>query len=150
MIKPINMMLKANTTRVLALQIPAYQKEAELIGFFDLPPLKDTVETLKTCGETFYGYYEKEVLCGVVSFKIGQDFLDIHRLMVHPQHFRKGIAGKLLDFVTSHEKNITKLIVATGSENFPALKLYQKYGFQKSEEFKTAEGLSITTFEKRL
>lgn len=150
LITQIDMTLRANAARMLALQIPAYQKEAELIHFHDLPPLKDTIETIQTCGETFYGFYQNEKLCGAVSYKIGQGVLDIHRLMVHPQHFRKGIAGKLLHFIISHEKNITKVIVATGSENIPALKFYQKYSFQKSCEFKTAEGLSITAFEKKL
>lgn len=37
------------------LQHMAYRLEAKIIGFQDIPPLLDTMETLQNCGETFYG-----------------------------------------------------------------------------------------------
>jgi ribosomal protein S18 acetylase RimI-like enzyme len=64
--------------------------------------------------------------------------------------YRTNAAALLTLQVPAYEKGITKVIVATGSQNIPALNFYQKNGFQKSGEFKTAEGLSITAFEKRL
>ena len=96
---------------VLNIQIPSYMIEAELINFYEIPPLKDTVDTLQQCGETFYGYYLNEELSGVISIKIANGVLDIHRLMVHPKHFRKGIAKMLLDFIERCEKGIERIIV---------------------------------------
>jgi GNAT superfamily N-acetyltransferase len=40
--------------------------------------------------------------------------MDIHRLMVHPKHFRKGIAKLLLEFIESNEEDIETIIVSTG------------------------------------
>ncbi|WP_369821945.1 GNAT family N-acetyltransferase [Sporosarcina sp. P33] len=77
---------------VLAVQLPSYLAEAELIGCFDLPPLQDTVHSLQQSGETFYGYYTNGELCGVISIQTDGEVMEIQRLIVHPAHFRKGIA----------------------------------------------------------
>ena len=55
--------------------------------------------------------------------------LDIHRLIVHPNHFRRGIAQHLLEFVLKLELNAKSYIVQTGALNLPAIGLYQKLGF---------------------
>jgi hypothetical protein len=31
--------------------------EANIIGSYAIPPLKDTVDKLQQCGESFFGYY---------------------------------------------------------------------------------------------
>ncbi|MFJ7935376.1 GNAT family N-acetyltransferase [Sporosarcina sp. NPDC096371] len=134
---------------VLSVQLASYKVEAELIDCYDIPPLRDTVSTLQRCGETFYGYYVDGELGGVISVKIEGDIIDIHRLMVHPKHFRKGIAKRLLDFIESHGEGDETLIVSTGSKNTPAISFYKKSGFVKMGEVKVKEGLSITSFEKK-
>lgn len=92
MIKKIDITNPGISKEVLNIQIPSYKIEAEIIDFYDIPPLKDTVHSLQQCGETFFGYYLNDELCGVISIKIDDGIIDIHRLMVHPYHFRKGIA----------------------------------------------------------
>ncbi|MFF3099807.1 GNAT family N-acetyltransferase [Viridibacillus arvi] len=133
---------------VLNIQIPSYKVEAEIIGFYEIPPLKDTVYTLQHCGETFFGYYENEELCGVISIKVDDD-VDIHRLIVHPNHFRKGIAQLLLNFIET-KFQIETIKVATGSKNIPAVSFYKKNGFRNIKEVIVNEQLSLTFFEKKL
>lgn len=89
MIKKIDITNPKLAKEVLNIQIPSYNVEAEIIDYYELPPLKDTVETLQQCEETFFGYYVNEELCGVISMKVDNGIIDIHRLMVHPKHFRK-------------------------------------------------------------
>ncbi len=103
---------------------------------------------LKHCGETFFGYFLGEELCGAISFKIEKDVMDIHRLIVHPQFFRKGIAKMLLDFIESNLEDIENIIVSTGSKNIPALNFYKKNGFTKIGETRVNERLSLTSFKK--
>lgn len=150
MIKKIDITDPKIAEEVLSVQLPSYQVEAELIGFHDIPPLKDTVSTLQRCGENFYGCYVDGELGGVISIKVEEELIDIHRLMVHPKHFRKGIAKRLLEFIGSDGEGEGKLIVSTGSKNAPAIYLYEKSGFVKTGEVKVMEGLSITSFEKKL
>lgn len=135
---------------VLQLQLLSYKVEADLIGFYEIPPLKDTIESLQQCGETFFGYYIDNELGGAISYKNENGELDIHRLMVHPNHFRKGIAGELLQYIQTNEVGFETIIVATGSKNAPAVKFYQYNGFQITEERTVAEGVSLTFFKKTM
>ncbi|PAF34021.1 GNAT family N-acetyltransferase, partial [Terribacillus saccharophilus] len=88
MIKKIDIRNIKCAADVLNIQIPSYKVEAEIIGTYDIPPLKDTVYTLQHCGENFFGYYENGNLYGVVSIKVDDVVVDIHRLIVHPNQFR--------------------------------------------------------------
>lgn len=148
-IRQIDITNEETAREVLGIQLPSYKIEAALIEFYGIPPLKDTVETLMECGETFLGYYEDGNLCGAVSFKTENEVIDIHRLMVNPEHFRKGIARRLLQEVEKAAESATAMIVSTGSKNKPAIQLYEKIGFHKVKEEQLPEGLSITHFKKR-
>ncbi|MFX3633410.1 MAG: GNAT family N-acetyltransferase [Candidatus Pristimantibacillus sp.] len=134
---------------VLDVQLPSYRIEAQIIDYEEIPPLKDTVETLQQCGESFYGYYAGNELTGVISFKIEEDVIDIHRLVVHPNHFRQGIAKKLLDYVEGLKIKRNKIIVSTGTKNTPAVNFYLKNGFVIVKEIKVSEQLSLTSLEKQ-
>lgn len=149
MIKEINIKDRKAAEQVLSVQLPAYKIEAEIIGCPDLPPLKDTADGLRITGETFFGYFIGEKLCGVISFKEENNVLDIHRLIVHPEHFRKGIAQKLLNFIELWPM-IEKMIVTTGSKNTPAVAFYLKNGFKELKKMEINEALTITAFEKYL
>lgn len=148
MIKEIEIDKKREAETVLNLQIPAYKVEADIIGSDEIPPLKDTVETIQSCEETFYGYYLHEELCGAISVKVTDEEVDIHRLIVHPDHFRKGIAQKLLDFVENQFQNRV-LKVATGAKNTPAVQFYEKNGFEKRKEVTVSKEITLTFFERR-
>ena len=149
MIKVIDISNSKNAEDVLNIQIPSYKVEAEIIGSYEIPPLKDTIYTLQHCGETFFGYYENEELCGVISIKVDDDDVDIHRLIVHPNHFRKGIAQLLLNFIET-KFQIETIKVATGSKNIPAVSFYKKNRFRNIKEAIVNEQLSLTFFEKKL
>ena len=150
MIKKIDITNHKLAEEVFNIQILSYKVEAEIIGFHDIPPLRDTVESLQQCGETFYGYYSNGWLCGVVSIKTDKCVIDIHRLMVHPNHFRKGIAKKLLNFVEGNKEKFKTIIVSTGTKNEPAVAFYLKNGFSKTGEERVTERLSLTSFKKEI
>jgi len=136
--------------QVFALQKKSYRVEAELIGTDKIPPLMESLDEFIACGETFFGFYDNEEIVAAISFKREDEVVDIHRMMVHPNHFRKGFARQLLIYLVKHESDAQKLIVSTGSANTPALNLYGKLGFKKARETVVAEGLSLTHFCKSL
>lgn len=148
MIKQIDITNPKVAEEVLNVQIPSYTVEAELIDFYEIPPLKETVDTLQQCGETFFGYYLNEELCGAISIKMDHLVLDIHRLIVHPKHFRKGIAKKLLEFIERNYDGVESIIVSTGAKNTPAITLYEKNGFSKIGKIRINEQLTLYSFKK--
>lgn len=136
-------------SRILEIQLPSYRVEAELIGFDGIPALQDTVETLMACGEAFYGYMIGDDLAGAVSYKDEDGVRHFHRLIVDPNHFRKGIGNQLVQYVLEHAPSeITKYIVSTGQLNHPAKSLYIKHGFVQQQELEVGPGVFLTFFEK--
>jgi len=148
MIQALQLSNQAVAQEILALQLPAYRVEAEIIGSDAIPALRDTVESLMSCGETFYGWVEEGELAGAIAYKIEDGALDIHRLIVHPNHFRKGIGRKLLQYVLQDHAHLKKFIVATGAKNVPAIQLYLSEGFIEVGGFEPVPGLPITNLEK--
>ncbi|WP_449623072.1 GNAT family N-acetyltransferase [Robertmurraya sp. Marseille-Q9965] len=134
---------------VLSLQRQAYKIEAAYIGTEDIPPLKETMEELLQCGEEFIGYFVEDTLAGVLSYKFTKGVIDIHRVMVHPSFFRRGIAGSLIHYIEDKTDSAEFVIVSTGAENAPAVKLYQNLGFEVLDQSVFGD-LVVTNFKKKL
>ncbi|WP_100372049.1 GNAT family N-acetyltransferase [Bacillus sp. FJAT-45037] len=149
MIKQLKITDQKVAREVLHVQTPAYKEEARIIEYLDIPPLNDTVSDLQQSDETYYGYYIKEKLCGVISIKITNDILNIHRLVVHPEHFRKGISKQLLHHIEEDREGIQEINVSTGKKNIPAIKLYEQSGFKYVGEEHVNERLSLALFAKK-
>lgn len=148
MIKRLDIKDTYTTEQIVDLQKQAYILEAELIDFYDIPPLKDTIDTLKQCDEIFYGYYADDVLAGLISYKLEEEVLDIYRVAVRPEYFRRGIARQMIEFVGSINNGIKRIIVSTGLKNQPAVSLYLRLGFKKVREVEVTEDVYIACFEK--
>jgi len=135
-------------TSILSIQIPAYEIEAKYINSTAIPRLYDTVPDIQSCDEIFYGYFYEDTLAGFISFKIEKDEVDIHRLVVSPDYFHKGIATKLLLYVFDMFSPSKTYIVQTGKENTPALSLYKKHGFIEVKEIILPDGVVLTSLKK--
>jgi ribosomal protein S18 acetylase RimI-like enzyme len=98
--------------------------------------------------ETFFGFDVRGEVVAALSYKRDDEIVDIHRLMVHPNHFRKGIANQLLADLEKVETGVQKIIVSTGSSNKPAVNLYKKLGFKEVGEIVVGEGVSLSQFLK--
>ncbi|AJS60114.1 GNAT family N-acetyltransferase [Paenibacillus sp. IHBB 10380] len=143
---------EGTVNQIWRLQQVAYRLEAEKIGFIDIPPLLDTYETLRDCGEHFYGEMDDdgELLGAIAVLSEGEGTLTLTRMMVSPGHFRKGIAGRLIQYVLSKYSDIPLFIVSTGTRNDPAFSLYLKYGFIPFDKYEVAPNVELTTFHRRL
>lgn len=139
---------------LLSLQLASYRVEANLIGFDDIPPLKDGIQSIREAEETFYGFFihenDERRLAGAISYSREGTIVTICRMMVHPNFFRRGTARSLLQHIlVEQQKNgATRFIVSTGSENLPAIRLYESFGFTVRRVFTVPPGVSLTTFER--
>lgn len=139
---------------LLSLQLASYRVEAELIGFDDIPPLKDGIQSIREAEETFYGFFVQENgerrLAGAISYSREGTIVTICRMMVHPNFFRRGIARSLLQHILMEQpKNgVTRFIVSTGTKNIPAIRLYESFGFTLRRVFTVPPGVCLSTFER--
>nr|WP_244093964.1 GNAT family N-acetyltransferase [Jeotgalibacillus sp. R-1-5s-1] len=83
----------------------------------------------------------------MISFKIDRNHFDIHRLVVSPDHFRKGIASQLLAEIEHHDKSHT-LCVSTAEKNEPAIHFYKRNGFDIAGQTVIDERLTLIHFMK--
>lgn len=134
---------------LLPLQRRSYGIEAELIGSDAIPPLHESLAQLMACGEQFLGAFNDERLVGAISYRVDADTLDIHRLVVDPDAFRRGIGRALVRAVQALEHAPTRVVVQTGAANEPAKTLYLRDGFTELDGFEPIPGLAIARFEKR-
>jgi ribosomal protein S18 acetylase RimI-like enzyme len=149
-VQKLEITVQSVAERVLEIQHAAYRIEAHLIGFDALPPLLETWQDLAQSGELFFGAFIGENLAGAISYKVENAVLDIHRVMVHPGFFRRGIAQTLVEFVQAREAGVERVIVSTATRNQPAVKLYLKLGFVVASNLEVVPKLWITRFEKIL
>lgn len=148
MICKLNVKDEKTAKEIIALQQKSYSIEAMLIGFNNIPPLKDNVSSIEKSNEAFYGYYIDEELVGLISYELEDNMLDICRVAVHPDYFRRGIGSELLKFVEELNTQATKITVSTGFRNQPAIELYLKNGFIKKEIIEVEKRLLLIKLEK--
>ena len=137
-------------TALLALQRQAYEVEAGLIGSNDIPPLHETLQALQSCGETFLGVLLEGSIVGAISWRVFDETIDLHRLIVDPLHFRRRIGVTLVRAALAAEPSVTRATVQTGADNEPAKALYLREGFELSDEVEIVPGLRVARFSKRL
>ncbi|WP_284638114.1 GNAT family N-acetyltransferase [Paenibacillus silviterrae] len=149
MIRELEITKKEVAEQVLAVQIPAYTVEAEIIEFHGIPQLSESIDSLSKSDENFYGYFSNGELIGVISYTVDIEIIDIHRLVVLPSFFRRGIARKLLDFIEALEKDANIFLVSTGKKNIPAKNLYLSNGYKQIYDKEVAPGIALSYFKKK-
>ena len=137
-------------TALLELQRRGYEVEAALIGSRDIPPLTETLEELQGSSETFLAVFVEGGIAGAVSYRLVDDTIDVHRLVVDPARFRAGIGTTLVRAALAAEPSATRAIVQTGADNEPARSLYLREGFELTDDLEVAPCLRVARYRKRL
>ena len=133
---------------VLALQRESYAVEAGLIGSDGIPQLTETLEELRAAGLEWLGVFDDTGLSGAVCWAVlPEGTVDIHRLVVAPRAFRRGVASALLDALDGRYPD-RPMLVSTGRENQPARELYRRRGFTVVRDREPIPGLWVTELER--
>ena len=129
MIKKINNTNILTSYKIHKLFQLSYKKEADILKVKKFPPLSRSVNDIFNSKNYFFAYFLKDDFLGIIELN---DRVNVHiqSLVVHPDFFRKGIASQLIDFVTIRFNKRT-FTVETALGNYPAVKLYKRYGFRE-------------------
>lgn len=127
----------------------SYAVEAKILKAVDFPPLKRSIDNFINSQTLFFGFNKDHNLSAVIELDIKKTVIHIQSLVVDPNYFRQGIAGKLINHVFDNFK--AKLYtVETGADNVPAIKLYEKFGFVEKNQYDTDHGIRKIRLERSL
>lgn len=131
MIKLLDAKNRQTAKRILDISLQSYEVEANVIGAKNFPPLNEKLSDILTSTNLFYGFFSQGSIVAIIEFEDEGTHWLIARLVVSPNHFRKGIGSKLINFAKEEFRNC---IVSTADNNIPAVALYEKHGFVKLKE----------------
>jgi len=135
---------------ILRLQYLAYQSEAALFGSNDIPPLKqklDEVTEEYAQGRILKMIDEDGAIIGSVRAKEADGTVYIGKLMVHPDHRRKGYGRRLLtEIEQSFAGKRYELFTSTRSKD--NIRLYQDNGYREFDQRIVKDDLIFVYMEK--
>lgn len=135
---------------ILELQYLAYQSEAALFGNREIPPLKQTLEEviceynegiiLKLCDE-------QNRIIGSIRARENNGTVYIGKLMVHPDHRRKGNGSKLLYEIEKYFPD-RRYELFTSTRSKDNIRLYERIGYKEFAQKAVDEELHFVYMEK--
>lgn len=136
---------------ILLLQKLAYKSEAKIHCDFQIPPLVETIEELKTKFEThaFLKVTDEEKIIGSVRILQKDPTCHIGRLMVHPGFQNRGIATRLLVEI-ERMFSCSRFELFTGERSVKNIRLYEKLGYKRFKVEKPEANVTLVFLEKML
>jgi GNAT superfamily N-acetyltransferase len=128
-IAPLDHRDPAMAAQIVEVQRAGYQVEAQLTGYDGMPGLTEDADAVAALDDTLLGASEDDRLVGVLGYTRHGDQVDVSRLVVHPDHFRKGIGTLLLRELHAREQDARRIEVNTSTGNTPATGLYLREGY---------------------
>lgn len=133
------------SAELLALQRAAYEVEARLIGDDRIPPLQEDLPALVAAQLSWLGALDGEQLLGAAAWTQTDDLVDVHRLVVAPQHHRRGVGAALVTELVRIAGS-RRTLVATARQNAPARTLYEALGFTRLADVEVLPRLWVTQY----
>lgn len=116
---------------ILALQKLAFQENALRYNDPEIPPLTESLDDMRRdCeGHTVLKMVEDGKIIGSVRGRRNGDVCRIGRVIVHPDHWNKGIAHRMMVSIES-EFDAPVFELVTGVEDHKNISLYRKHGYE--------------------
>ncbi len=142
--------IKADAPAILAIQKLAYRSEAELYGFFEMPPLIETLEQLETEFATslVLKAMDGDRIIGSVRGKVNDTECYVGRLSVHPDFQDRGIGRALMEEVEARHPQVMRFTLFTGSKSAKNIGLYERLGYRTERREPVAEGVDLLYMAK--
>ena len=136
----------------LTVQLAAYVEVARQYGAPDLPPLTETVDTLRAdveSGVPAFGAWLGPRLVGSVRARPDGERMEVRRLSVAPDVRRRGAGRLLLAAVEAAAPPAVRVLwLVTGTASDRSLDLYRRAGYAVVGDSVDAAGVALAVLEK--
>jgi len=141
---------REDAATILALQKLAYASEARIYGDWMLPPLTQTLESLRAefAESVVLKALTDGVIIGSVRARRVENVWQIGRLIVHPDFQGQGLGTRLLRRIERESGETRKLELFTGHLSRGNIRLYERLGYVRSREAVLSPALTLVFMEK--
>ncbi len=136
---------------IVALQKAAYQSEAKLYDDWTIPPLTQTLSLIEAEFDMmiFLKAIHQDVIVGSVRALSENDTCFINRLIVAPQHQRKGVGTQLMQRIERQFPQVVRFELFTGSRSQRNIRFYQRLGYRAFREQDLSPKVRLVFMEKQ-
>jgi GNAT superfamily N-acetyltransferase len=147
----ISLATVAIADELLELQKLSFQEEAELNHEPNLPPLTQTIDSLREDfrTHTMLAAWQGTWLVGSVRGRRDGNVCRIGRLMVHPDHRGQGLAVALMTAIEAAFPGVASYEVFTGERSERNLRLYGHLGYVPFRRETVNQRLTLVYLHKR-
>ncbi len=148
--KTITQASPEDTATILELQKLAYQSEAKLYHDFNIAPLIQTLDELRsdfTCKIVLKAEVESKIVGSVRGYQAG-DTCHIERLIVHPDYQGQGIGTALMKQIQLCFGQVQRFELFTGHKSERNIHLYERLGYKIFKSKEINQNLSFVFMEK--
>lgn len=135
---------------ILELQKLAYESEARLYQDWNLPPLTQSLESMRDDIASMLVLCAREGsrLLGSARARENNGTGHVGRLIVHPESQGRGIGTLLMRHIESAMPGASRFELFTGSRSEGNLRLYERLGYRRSREQVLSPAVTLVYLEK--
>lgn len=135
---------------ILELQKKCYVQEAEIYNDFQIPPLTQTLSSIRKDFDNhlFLKAVINDQIVGSVRGEYENNTLKIGRLIVHSDFQNRGIGQQLMSYLEEKDTTVKRYELFTGHKSEKNLALYQKLGYKEFDKKVINDRLSLLFLQK--
>ncbi len=147
-----------DAAEILALQKLAYHDEAAIYNEFGIPPLTQTLDSMRadlerqTCLKAVIDARMGGCPCGSIVGSVRAHLSEgtcfVGRLIVHPDHQNRGIGTRLMSEIEHLFSHAARFELFTGHLSERNLYLYNKLGYRPFKRERITDALTLVYLEK--
>jgi predicted N-acetyltransferase YhbS len=134
-----------------AIQMRAFEQEAQLSGTTQIPPLTEALSAVEADIRTHTVLIAKdgEQIVGSARGVVSGSACMIHRVSVEPSHQRRGIGGKLVDAVEQAHPTVERFELTTNTLVPGNVAFYERRGYTVTQRRNFTAKIVLVDMQKQ-